>query len=152
MSPQLTRKHHVVGVIIVLCLSVVFGTSLLTRERYAQSGVFLPHSQKMLANHVKVNFITERGRKLKTYYWSTSHSKGRGTDVTDIFNSDIIEADSGLNNHIPIDYAFDQTDLRNIRALKNVRLGETINLVVTKMSPADRPTGLQRLYKWLVTG
>lgn len=152
MSPQLAKKHHVVAIIILVCLAFVFMVSLLTRDRDGQSGDRLPHSRQMLANHVKVNFVTQQGRRLKTYYWSTSHSKGRGTDVTDIFNSDIIESDSGLNDHIPIDYTFDQTNLRNIRTLKNVRLGESINLVVVKMPQAERPTGLQRLYKWLVTG
>lgn len=152
MSPHIAKKKHFVALIILVSLAAVFGISLLTRGRNVQSGEIMPHSQNMMANHVKVNFITQQGRKLKTFYWSTSHSKGRGTDVTDIFNSDIIEANSGLNDHIPMDYTFDQTDLRNIRTLKSVRLGESVNLVVTKMPAADRPTGLQRFYKWLVTG
>ncbi|MFC6253982.1 hypothetical protein ACFP1H_05230 [Secundilactobacillus hailunensis] len=151
MSPRITRRHTAV-ILICLCLSTVFGLSLLTRGRNLQSQELMPRTHQMLSNHVAVNFVTQRGRKLKTYYWSTSHSTGRGADVTDIFNSDIIESGSGINDHIPLDYTFDQTDLRNVNTLKNVRLGETINLIVTKLSPADRPAGLQRLYKWLIDG
>lgn len=104
----------------------------------------------MLSRHVTVNFITQQGRKLRTYYWSTSHTSGRNADVTDIFNSDILEANSGINKHIPLDYSFDQTDLRNVRTLRNVKLGESINLYVAKQRPEDRPVGLARFYKWLI--
>lgn len=152
MSPHLTKKHHTVAIVIICCLIGVFGISLFTRQGNLQSKQLMPHTQKMLANHVKVSFVTHRGRLLKTYYWSTSHSQGRDTDVTDIFNSDIIEPNSGINNHIPLDYQFDQTDLKNIKTLRNVRLGSAITLVVAKIDPAERPTGFSRLIKWLVSG
>ncbi len=94
--------------------------------------------------------MTQHGKQLKTYYWSTSHASGRGANVTDIFNSDIIESGSGINDHIPLDYKFDQTDLENINTLKNVQLGESIKLIVIKQDPDERATGLNRIYKWLI--
>lgn len=152
ISLRITKKRHVVATIILCCLAFIFGISLLTRESSLQSNLLLPSSKKMLASHVKVCFVTHDNKLLKTYYWSTSHAKKTGSDITDIFNSDIIEAHSGINNHIPMDYQYDQTDLKNVRTLKNVRLGNTIKLVVTKLDSADRPSGVNRLFKWLTTG
>lgn len=149
MAPRISRRHIAVA-ITLFCLSTVFGTSLLTRGRNLQSGELMPRTHQMLSRHVTVNFITQQGRKLRTYYWSTSHTSGRNADVTDIFNSDILEANSGINKHIPLDYSFDQTDLRNVRTLRNVKLGESINLYVAKQRPEDRPVGLARFYKWLI--
>lgn len=150
MAPRISRRHTAIALIFI-CLSTVFGVSLLTRGRNLQSGELMPRTPQMLSKHVTVHFITQQGRMLRTYYWSTSHASGRNADVTDIFNSDIIEAGSGINDHIPIDYTFDQTDLKNIATLRNVRLGQSINLIVVKQDPEDRPSGLQRFYKWLVT-
>lgn len=149
MTRRISRRHTVV-VLIIICLSTVFGTSLLTRGHDLQSGELMPRTHRMLSNHVTVHFVTQHGQRLKTYYWSTSHATGRGADVTDIFNSDIIEAGSGINDHIPLDYKFDQTDLRNIKTLKNVQLGKSIKLIVTKQDPDERPTGLNRIYRWFI--
>lgn len=149
MTPRISRRHTAVALIIV-CLSAIFGLSLLTRGRNLQSGELLPRTHQMLNKHVTVHFVTPQGNRIRTYYWSTSHASGYGSNVTDIFNSDIIEAGSGINDHIPLDYSFDQTDLRNIKTLKNVRLGDSLNLIVVKLPHNERPSGLQRLYKWLI--
>lgn len=149
MVPRISRRHTAVALIFI-CLSTVFGTSLLSRGRNLQSGELMPRTRQMLGNRVTVNFITRRGRKLRTYYWSTSHASGRDTDVTDIFNSDVLKNGSGINTHIPLDYTFDQTDLRNIKTLGNVRLGQSVNLIVVKQRPEDRSSGLPRVYKWLI--
>ncbi|MCH5461659.1 hypothetical protein HC026_03340 [Lactobacillus sp. LC28-10] len=149
MSPRISRRHTTV-VLIVICMSGLFGTSLLTRGRELRSGELMPRTHKMLSNHVTVNYVNRQGHKLRTYYWSTHHATGRNTDVTDIFNSDIINSGSGINRHLPMDYTFDQTDLRNVKTLRNVRLGHSVNLIVTKLKPEERPSGLQRFYKWLI--
>lgn len=149
MSPRISRRHTTV-VLIVICMSAVFGTSLFTRGRDLHSGELMPRTQQMLGNHVTVNYVNQQGHKLRTYYWSTHHATGRDTDVTDIFNSDIIDSGSGINRHIPMDYTFDQTDLRNVKTLRNVRLGQSVNLIVTKLKASERPSGVQRFYKWLI--
>ncbi|GAA3622292.1 hypothetical protein [Secundilactobacillus similis] len=152
MSTHSTKRRRIIVTIIVSCLVLIFGASLLTREANLQSPSLLPRGKALMNSHVRVRFVTDSGHRLKTYYWSTSHSTGRGTDVTDIFNSDIIEEDSGINDHIPLDYSFDQTDLKNIRTLKSVKLGDTISLTVNKLPQRDRLKGLPRFIKWLVNG
>ena len=150
MSTHSTKRRRIIVTIIVSCLVLIFGASLLTREVSLQSPSLLPRGKALMNSHVRVHFVTDSGHRLKTYYWSTSHTTGRGTDVTDIFNSDIIEDPSGTNNIIPLDSSFDQTGLKNIPTLKSVHLDDTLSLTVHKIPQRDRLKGMPRDLRWLL--
>ncbi len=148
ISVRTFSKRRLLGTVIVGVMALVFGASLLTRESTLQSEQLLPRGKTLMANHVRVRFVTGAGRLVSTYYWSTAHAEGKGTDVTDIFNSDIIEDGSGINNHIPTNYSFDQTNVKNIKSLHNIKLGETVSLVVVKKAADDSQSLWQRIVNW----
>lgn len=148
ISARRLSKRRILGTALIGVMTIVFGASLLTREATLQSPHVLPRGKVLMANHVRVRFVTGTGHLVSTYYWSTAHADGKGTDVTDIFNSDIIEADSGMNTHIPKNYSFDQTNVKNITALRNVKLGNTVNLVVIKNTTDASQSLWQRITNW----
>ncbi|KRM76881.1 hypothetical protein [Secundilactobacillus collinoides] len=148
ISVRTLSKRRLLGTVIIGVIAIAFGTSLLTRESTLQSEKLLPHGKALMTNHVRVRFVTGAGRLVSTYYWSTAHADGKGTDVTDIFNSDIIESGSGMNNHIPKNYSFDQTNVKNIKSLHNIKLGETVSLVVVKKAANTSQSLWQRIVNW----
>ncbi len=148
ISVRTLSKRRLLGTVIIGVIVIAFGTSLLTRESTLQSEQLLPHGKALMTNHVRVRFVTGAGRLVSTYYWSTAHADGKGTDVTDIFNSDIIESGSGMNNHIPKNYSFDQTNVKNIKSLHNIKLGETVSLVVVKKAANTSQSLWQRIVNW----
>lgn len=134
-------------VLILLSIIAIGGISLFFKKQTIQ--VHQARISTAVSEHqVRLKFYTSHQRYLGSFNWSNQHVTAKGADVTDLLANDLIDSDSDVSTHLPHRYKFDQTNLKNVKALRYVKLGSTVKLIVTRVAHANK-SPYHQFVEWL---
>ena len=148
MVSQFTGGRRMLAIITMSIAIIALATLIFTKQTHLRVTSSSAATQAT-PNSVRVKFYSTNHRYLGSYRWSNAHATEQGADVTDLIYSDLADDGSDLIAHLPHNYKFDQTNLKNVKALRLVELGSSVSLTLVKVAKAERPTGLERFWNWL---
>ncbi|KRK47489.1 hypothetical protein [Secundilactobacillus kimchicus] len=68
--------------------------------------------------------------------------------MTDLLNDDLMTEGSDVLAQFPHNYKLDRTNLENVKALRSVKLGETVKLIMVKVSTSEQHNAYQDFIDW----
>ncbi|WP_288530095.1 hypothetical protein [uncultured Secundilactobacillus sp.] len=135
-------------ILAILTVTVLVSLSLIFTKQSHHSVQQFQSSKAISQHQVQLKFYTGKQHFLGSCPWSSAHAKTPGQDVTDLLNDDLMTEGSDVLAQFPHNYKLDRTNLENVKALRSVKLGETVKLIMVKVSTSEQHNAYQDFIDW----